>query len=74
MGSTLSEWQGMNEEEKKQYLVKDLQKEKFTDYFADVVARIQWNRNPDNPYNYIQDVIRKIRALYRVDAILEESL
>lgn len=71
----LDDWNQLSQEERSEYLVEHLNKNKYTDYFVDLTVDSSWSRHPDNPYNYMMNVVQhKIRALYRVDSAFERKL
>lgn len=71
----LDDWNQLWQEERNECLVGHLDKNKYTDHFVDLTVDSSWRRHPDNPYNYMMNVVQhKIHALYRVDSAFERKL
>jgi len=47
------------------FTVEMLDKNKFTDYFVELVVENTWRNHPNNPYVLIDSIERQIQALYR---------
>jgi hypothetical protein len=72
---TLDDWNRLSQQERSEHLVEYLNKEKYTEYFVDIVVDLPWRRHPSNPYKYMMDNVQhRIRALYRVDWNFEKIL
>lgn len=71
---TLADWESTSVDERNKYTVEILDKEKFTDYFVDLVVEHSWRKHPNNSYKMVDEVWKKIRALYVVNDSLEEEV
>ena len=72
MGRTFSYWGSLSQEVRDEHLVEHLDKNKFTEYFSDLVVDLPWRRNPKNSYKQMNAIKRKIESLYVIDSNLEE--
>ena len=72
MGRTFSYWGSLSQEVRDEHLVEHLDKNKFTEYFSDLVVDLPWRRNPKNSYKQMNAIKRKIESLYVLDSNLEE--
>lgn len=72
MSNTLSDWENIDSVERNKFIVKLLDKQKFTDYFAELVVDHTWRIHWDNSFRKMKEVENKIRALYVVEHSLEK--
>lgn len=64
---TLSDWENITFDERKNFIVGDLDKEIFTNYFADLVVLDAWQKYPNSPIKLMNEVVRKIRGFIIID-------
>jgi hypothetical protein len=68
MRKTLDDWKRLSQQERSEHLVEYLNKEKYTEYFVDIIVDLPWRRHSSNLYKYMTDNVQhRIHALYRVD-------
>ena len=72
MWKTMDDWYALPIISRNRYRVNHLEKEKFTEYFSDLVVDLPWRRNPKNSYRQMDAIKRKMRSLYVVDPNLED--
>lgn len=68
----LSDWYQIPVEDRKKYTIDLLDKDQFTDYFADLAVEYPWRKHPLNAYRQMDSIQSRLRALYVVDADLEK--
>ena len=52
----MTDWESTSVDERNKYTVEILDKEKFTDYFIDLVVEHSWRKNPNNSYKMVDEV------------------
>lgn len=68
----LFDWYQLPPETRKGYCINLLDRNQFTDYFADLVVEYPWRKHPMSAHRQMNIIQSRIRALYVVDADLEK--
>ncbi len=68
MRSDITDWEKLSWDKKKWFTVWMLEKDKFTDYFVNLIVDLPWIRSPNNPQMHMIDTVqRQIQSLYAVN-------
>jgi hypothetical protein len=54
----LEDWHNHAQEERNTHLVEFLDKEKYTEYFVDLVVDYPWRKHPKNPHKHMMDNVQ----------------
>jgi hypothetical protein len=70
----LADWYKIPVEERNRYTISLLEKDHFTEYFADLAVESPWKKHPMNAYRQMGIIQERLRSLYVVDGELEKSV
>lgn len=70
----LFDWYQLPPEVRNRYSLKLLDRNQFTDYFADLVVEYPWRKHPMSAHRQMDEIQARLRALYVVDGDLEKMV